>query len=364
MMVSGRCYTTSERLQDKGAATIVTRNSQGKGAAMAAALPTRKPQGKGAAMKRRYLASSRVYLAPYPQPFPACLEITGTKITGVYMREQLPASAPVTDYQDALLGSAFTISEKSAYRALFNSWGNVEYTGTSARDCAAKLALAAHNIAEGSWALGWGWNHGTWRCPELPSRIFLDEVLPTTKAAYLSQDGLALWINTAGMRALGFDGSCIQSAEMARTVHRGVLFGTLAQTALKRIFSTISIQKRTTLLEAHVQNLLLHGVGHVIDQGSSGLGGTRNYWALLAPSLRAKITVTMASKDNRAQFNSIAHCLPSQLAEVKPLTLASTANIAVIEDSISLHQAVVYEHLHVRALYRRGANLLKNVQRG
>jgi predicted amidohydrolase YtcJ len=67
--------------------------------------------------------------------------------------------------------------------------------------------IAAHvaGLRKGEWLRGRGWDKQHWGLDRFPDRGLLDRVTPDNPAALSSRDGHLMWVNSAGLAALGLD---------------------------------------------------------------------------------------------------------------------------------------------------------------
>ena len=64
----------------------------------------------------------------------------------------------------------------------------------------ARITVAAANLGEGDWLLGWGWNHNIWSNPVKPTRHDLDRVVGRIPVMLRSKDGHSLWVSSETLR--------------------------------------------------------------------------------------------------------------------------------------------------------------------
>ena len=86
------------------------------------------------------------------------------------------------------------------------------------RTRAEAVARAAKGVVTDGWVQGQGFDANGWEAP--PTRDALDQVLPTTPAAFDSHDVHALWVNSAALTRCGIDGAT-RDPEGGRIVRDG-----------------------------------------------------------------------------------------------------------------------------------------------
>ncbi|HEX5043261.1 MAG TPA: amidohydrolase [Candidatus Polarisedimenticolaceae bacterium] len=82
-------------------------------------------------------------------------------------------------------------------------------TARDAADAAQRAAAHAASLPPGTWVRGFGWDHTRWPGAPWPTREALDAALPDRPAFLVRVDGHAAWVNGAGLRALGAEGTGI-----------------------------------------------------------------------------------------------------------------------------------------------------------
>lgn len=228
---------------------------------------------------------------------PLALAVKDGRISAVVAREaaqSIACGAPVADWGDAFICPGFHDAHQHVFHAaLFPSSLADEYPGTSEDDCVQHLvAWASGRSDDGSWLVSHGWRDSLWAPSKPPTRDSLDAVFPNRPVAMYSGDAHTLWVNTAGLQALGItnDTQPPVGGSFDRD-DRGQLTGVLREAAgmvyVARVLSSFSKDQLCGIYRAYFRRLNAMGITSVCDMALSLVPGADSiypqvYEALLA----------------------------------------------------------------------------------
>ncbi|MDI7277695.1 MAG: amidohydrolase, partial [Anaerolineae bacterium] len=149
----------------------------------------------------------------------------------------------------------------------------------------------------GQWIVGRGWDRNLWSPPGFPSRTALDAVSPLHPVALDAKDGHALWLNSAGLKALGVDEAMAERWPGQVLRHgtdgepAGILLEDAAEEARQRLDRAVPSDLRRAILAAtEVAHRL--GVTGVHDcEGGAELAAFLELWCQQALQLRVYMMI-------------------------------------------------------------------------
>lgn len=208
------------------------------------------------------------------------------------------ADMEVRDFGDAFICSGFHDAHQHVlHTALFPSALADRYPGTSEADCVRRLRqfAAGQPRVAGScgaglsdaasrgtdWLISQGWRSDLWNPPVAPTRFSLDDVFPDRPVAMCSGDLHTLWLNGAGLRALGIGendeppaGGIFDRDEHGRLT--GVLREAAGMLYTARVFQQIPREQLLGAYSDYFQRMLSQGVTSVCDMALSAVPGADN----------------------------------------------------------------------------------------
>jgi predicted amidohydrolase YtcJ len=130
----------------------------------------------------------------------------------------------------------------------------------------------------GPWLLGFGWDQHLFPNQEFPSRRDLDMWFPNIPVAFSRIDGHALWLNTCGLKQVGYfrpvsEWNLPQGA-VALSDSEGMPTGVLLDRAMDLVFKTLpplSATQTRQMIELAQQELNQAGFTHVRDMSGPPL---------------------------------------------------------------------------------------------
>ena len=214
---------------------------------------------------------------------PLALAVAKGRIVAVAPREEeqaLAQGAEVRDWGDAFICPGFHDAHQHVFHAaLFPSALATEYAGTSEEDCVAHLReWAAARPDDGSWLVSHGWREAFWTPSRVPTRASLDKAFPSRPVAMYSGDAHTLWVNTAGLRALGITndtqppagGSFDRDADGHLT---GVLGEAAGMVYVAQVLSSFSLGQLCDIYRDYFRSLRSMGITSVCDMALSLVPG-------------------------------------------------------------------------------------------
>ena len=214
---------------------------------------------------------------------PLALAVAKGRIVAVAPREEAQAlaqGAEVRDWGDAFICPGFHDAHQHVFHAaLFPSALATEYAGTSEEDCVAHLReWAAARPDDGSWLVSHGWREAFWTPSRVPTRASLDKAFPSRPVAMYSGDAHTLWVNTAGLRALGITndtqppagGSFDRDADGRLT---GVLREAAGMVYVAKVLSSFSLGQLCDIYRDYFRSLRSMGITSVCDMALSLVPG-------------------------------------------------------------------------------------------
>ena len=143
------------------------------------------------------------------------------------------------------------------------------------------LKIETHH-RRGNWIVGFGWDENHFDSSLFPHRKFLDECFPDEPVFFTRVDGHSCWVNTKGLKLLGFDQSQNPSFQkfktMIRTDENGIPNGILDETAHMRVYEILPPQSNSTVksyLKEGMNEFLKNGFTHIRD-----MTGGETLWTL------------------------------------------------------------------------------------
>ncbi|MBQ6651255.1 MAG: amidohydrolase [Atopobiaceae bacterium] len=238
------------------------------------------------------IVSDRVFAGVDDEARPLGLLIEDGRIIETFPPEELdehtPVGAEVVDFGDALVTAGLHDAHQHVFHAaLFPSALATEYPGTSEADCVAHMVeFAATRPDDGSWLMSHGWRDYLWDPPVAPTRASLDEAFPTRPVAMYSGDAHTLWVNSAGLAALGIDetteppagGHFVRDAEGRLT---GVLEEAAGMIYVAKVVATFPREEMLGIYRDYFAKLSAMGITSVCDMALSVIPGADsiNAWA-------------------------------------------------------------------------------------
>ncbi|EHF02676.1 hypothetical protein HMPREF1008_00321 [Olsenella sp. oral taxon 809 str. F0356] len=257
------------------------------------------------------VASRRVFDGLGDEVDPLSFAVEDGRITKVAHYDQadelVGPGARVLDLGDAFVCPGFHDAHQHVlHAALFPSALATEYRGTSEADCVSHMVEFARTRPADGWLLGHGWRETFWDSPMSPTRASLDAAFPDRPVAMYSGDAHTLWVNSAGLRALGIDegteppagGSFDRDADGRLT---GVLREAAGMLYVGRVLGSFSMGELRGIYRDYFRRLNAMGVTSVCDMALSLVPGADGinpqvYEALLQAdelSLRAHLFPTL-----------------------------------------------------------------------
>ena len=238
------------------------------------------------------IVSDRVFTGTGDDAAPLGLLVRDGRIAETFSPDELdehtPVGAEVIDFGDALVTAGLHDAHEHVFHAaLFPSALATEYAGTSEADCVAHLVeFAAARPDDGSWLMSHGWRNYLWDPPVPPTRASLDAAFPTRPVAMYSGDAHTLWVNSAGLAALGIDESTEPPAggDFARD-EDGRLTGVLEEAAgmiyLAKVLESFPRDEMVAIYRDYFAKLSAMGITSVCDMALSVIPGADsiNAWA-------------------------------------------------------------------------------------
>ena len=133
------------------------------------------------------------------------------------------------------------------------------------------VAQRAHELPEGEWLTGGGWNRNQWQPPVWPTRGDLDRLVPNRPVVLLSKDAHSLWCNSAALERAGIDEATpdVEGGEIVRD-SRCRPTGILKENATQRMWDAMppaSPQRVRSAIETGISQLSRWGLAsiHVVE---------------------------------------------------------------------------------------------------
>lgn len=234
-------------------------------------------------MTQRVITSSHVFTGLSPRTRPLALVCEDDRIEAVIPRDQVRElvrpGATIEDWGDHFICAGLNDAHQHVFHAaLFPSDLAIEYCGTGEIDCAWRLYEFAENQPYGSWAIGHGWRDALWKSPIAPTRLSLDAVFPARPAVFYSGDSHTIWLNTAGLKALGITDDTVPPAGGSFDRDEdGRLTGVVREGAgmyyMAKVLETLTRQQKEEVMAAWMRELNRRGVTSVSDMGLSAVPG-------------------------------------------------------------------------------------------
>ena len=216
--------------------------------------------------------------------FSGAVVVRGGRIAGLCSRGEGAAAAASTgcefhDYGDALVCPGFHDAHQHVlHAALFPSEVAAEFAGESEADCVERLREWERDAPPDGWLLAHGWRDALWSDPMPPTRDSLDAAFPERPVCLYSGDAHTVWLNSAGLNALGIDeavapppgGSFDRDADGHLT---GVLREAAGMVYMGRVLASIPRSAIVWAYRRYFDSLLAQGVTSVCDMALSAVPG-------------------------------------------------------------------------------------------
>lgn len=237
--------------------------------------------------------SKHVFLDRDHTDVAAAFLVSADKVVSVAPRAQAQElataqHAELVDFGDAFLSPGFGDAHQHVmHAALAPSILADEYCGTSEADCIERLKTfaAKPTTPQAGWLITHGWRDALWTNPQnpgvpapAPTKASLDAVFPTRPVAMYSGDGHTLWVNTAGLAALGItDQTAPPAGGSFDRDASGQLTGVLREAAgmqyLARVLRSLTIEQLAPIYQSYFHKLASLGVTSVSDMALSLIPG-------------------------------------------------------------------------------------------
>lgn len=237
--------------------------------------------------------SNHVFLDRDHAQVAAAFLVSADKIVSVVPRAQAAelaqsAHAKLVDLGDAFITPGLGDAHQHVmHAALAPSVLADEYCGSSEADCIERLkAFAAKpTTPKDGWLITHGWRDALWTNPQnpgtpapAPTRASLDAAFPTRPVAMYSGDSHTLWVNSAGLAALGITDQTVPptGGSFDRDAS-GQLTGVLREAAgmfyVARVLSSLTTEQLAPIYEAYFKKLASLGITSVSDMALSLIPG-------------------------------------------------------------------------------------------
>jgi len=131
------------------------------------------------------------------------------------------------------------------------------------------------------WVIGWGHSIYTLLNATRAPRLILDEVYPTTPALFMEETSHSMWINTAGLNALGITdstpdpvgGHIVKSKWGTPTDVDGILLDNAGDAAI-----SVALATNGTLQTNNYEGLVYYGLPLLAKNGITSICEGRTYW--------------------------------------------------------------------------------------
>jgi len=131
------------------------------------------------------------------------------------------------------------------------------------------------------WIIGWGHSIYTLLNATRAPRLILDEVYPTTPALFMEETSHSMWINTAGLNALGITdstpdpvgGHIVKSKWGTATDVDGILLDNAGDAAI-----SVALATNGTLQLNNYEGLVYYGLPLLAKNGITSICEGRTYW--------------------------------------------------------------------------------------
>jgi len=131
------------------------------------------------------------------------------------------------------------------------------------------------------WIIGWGHSIYTLLDATRAPRLILDEVYPTTPALFMEETSHSMWINTAGLNALGIidstpdpvGGHIVKSKWGTPTDVDGILLDNAGDAAI-----SVALATNGTLQTNNYEGLVYYGLPLLAKNGITSICEGRTYW--------------------------------------------------------------------------------------
>ena len=228
------------------------------------------------------VCADHVYVSEGRPDERAALVMEGSRIKAICSPEEaaaLSGDAPVRDYGDAFICPGFHDAHQHVFHtALFDSDLACSFPGHSEAECVEHLRAFARSHPGDGWLVGQGWRADLWEPAAPPTRDSLDASFPDRPVAMYSGDLHTLWLNSAGLRALGITqetepprGGVFSRDEGGRLT--GVLREAAGMVYVAKVFASLPRAGVMRAYEDYFQRCLSQGITSVCDMALSALPG-------------------------------------------------------------------------------------------
>ncbi len=154
------------------------------------------------------LHNARIYTVNPEQPTPEALAVRGTRFLMIGTNENVLGAYPEAERIDAEGRTVVPglIDAHAHLMGLGRSMLQADLVGTASKaEIIERLEqfAAAHDLPEGAWLTGRGWDQNDWPEQAFPTRQDLDAAFPGRPVWLVRIDGHAGWANTAAIEAAG-----------------------------------------------------------------------------------------------------------------------------------------------------------------
>ncbi len=152
---------------------------------------------------------------------------------------------------------------------------------TNPENYIAAIQVCSSTPNSNGWVLGWGHSIYTLLNATRAPRLILDEAFPTTPALFMEETSHSMWINTAGLNALGITdstpdpvgGHIIKSYWGTATDVDGILLDNAGDAAI-----AVALATNSTLQENNYDGLVNYGLPLLAQNGITAIAEGRTYW--------------------------------------------------------------------------------------
>ena len=219
------------------------------------------------------LRSNHVFTSLGEKTQAGCVGVTGRRIAyvGSDAESCIGPGTRVVHVGDALICPGLHDSHVHDLPSALNRSRFVSYyEGSSPADCVAALSSIEGEVRADDLLFGYGWRHGTWDPPVLPTRADIDAVYPSRPVVLQSGDAHTLWCNTLGLEALGVgpdseppEGGIYQRDDGGQLT--GIIQESAATALVPRVYASFSHEQKLEATTRFAQDLNANGITSVDD---------------------------------------------------------------------------------------------------